>query len=57
MPEDLAQRSAHWNYTFKIIFKMKGITERVGQYVVIETAESSWRCGASFRPENSYIIT
>ncbi|XP_063447983.1 uncharacterized protein LOC134727533 [Mytilus trossulus] len=55
--DDLSNNFATWNYTFQIIFKMKGITERVGHDVVVETAGNSGACGVRFTVGKSYIVT
>ncbi|XP_063417041.1 metalloproteinase inhibitor 3-like [Mytilus trossulus] len=55
-PDDVHNNFATWNYTFEIIFKMKGVTERVGHFVVIETAGNGARCGVRFTVGQSYIL-
>ncbi|XP_052072517.1 metalloproteinase inhibitor 2-like [Mytilus californianus] len=55
-PDDFANNFATWNYTFKIIFKMKGITERVGQDIAVDTAGNEGICGVRFTVGKSYIV-
>ncbi|XP_071177377.1 metalloproteinase inhibitor 2-like [Mytilus edulis] len=43
-------------YTFKIIFKMKGVSQGIGQDVVITTPESVELCGVRFTIGQSYIL-
>ncbi|XP_063448069.1 metalloproteinase inhibitor 2-like [Mytilus trossulus] len=43
-PDDVNNNLATWEYTLKIIFKMKGVTEGVGQDVVIETRGNGALC-------------
>ncbi|XP_063419264.1 metalloproteinase inhibitor 4-like [Mytilus trossulus] len=54
--DDYYNNYATWEYTFTVIFRMKGVTERVGQDVVIETAGNDARCGVRFTVGQSYII-
>ncbi|XP_052075371.1 tissue inhibitor of metalloproteinase-like [Mytilus californianus] len=55
-PGDTANNDAIWKYTFSILFKMKGVTERVGSEVVIETAGNGGLCGVRLPVGKSYII-
>ncbi|CAG2185784.1 unnamed protein product [Mytilus edulis] len=54
--DDTANNFATWKYTFNIIFKMKGITEGVGQDVVIETAGNGALCGVRLTVGKSLIL-
>ncbi|XP_052072520.1 metalloproteinase inhibitor 4-like [Mytilus californianus] len=53
---DVNNNDAIWEYTFKIIFKMKGVSEGVGQNIVIETAGNGALCGVRFNVGKSYIL-
>ncbi|XP_076105714.1 metalloproteinase inhibitor 2-like [Mytilus galloprovincialis] len=53
---DVNNNDAIWKYTFKIIFKMKGVSEGVGKKIIIETAGNSARCGVRFTVGTSYIL-
>ncbi|VDI58918.1 Hypothetical predicted protein [Mytilus galloprovincialis] len=55
-PDDVNNNLATWEYTFKIIFKMKGVTQGVGQDVVIETRGNGALCGVRFDVGQSYIL-
>ncbi|XP_063397589.1 metalloproteinase inhibitor 3-like [Mytilus trossulus] len=54
--DDTANNLATWKYTFEDIFKMKGVTEEVGQDVVIETAGNGALCGVRLVVGNGYIL-
>ncbi|XP_052072523.1 metalloproteinase inhibitor 4-like [Mytilus californianus] len=55
-PDDVENNLATWEYTFKIIFKMKGVTEGVGQDVVVETRGNGALCGVRFDVGQSRIL-
>ncbi|CAC5365472.1 unnamed protein product [Mytilus coruscus] len=55
-PDDTANNFAIWKYTFRIIFKMKGVTEGVGKEIVIQTAGNGALCGVRFTVGQSYIL-
>ncbi|XP_052074061.1 NTR domain-containing protein-like [Mytilus californianus] len=55
-PDDTANNFAIWKYTFRIIFKIKGVTEGVGEEVVVQTAGNSGLCGVRFTVGKSYIL-
>ncbi|XP_071179670.1 metalloproteinase inhibitor 3-like [Mytilus edulis] len=54
--DDTANNFATWKYTFNIIFNMKGVTEGVGQDVVIETAGNGAICGVRLTVGKSLIL-
>ncbi|XP_076106066.1 uncharacterized protein LOC143074553 [Mytilus galloprovincialis] len=55
-PDDIGNNFAVWKYTFRIVFKMKGVTEGAGQEIVVETAGNSGLCGVRFTVGESYIL-
>ncbi|XP_063448071.1 metalloproteinase inhibitor 3-like [Mytilus trossulus] len=55
-PDDTSNNFAIWKYTFRIIFKMKGVTEGVGQEIVVETAGNDGLCGVRFTVGQSYML-
>ncbi|XP_063419265.1 uncharacterized protein LOC134702104 [Mytilus trossulus] len=54
--DDIYNDSAIREYTLKIVSKMKGLSEGVGQDVLIKTAGNYDYCGVRFNVGESYIL-
>ncbi|XP_071179667.1 metalloproteinase inhibitor 3-like [Mytilus edulis] len=56
MGNDVHNNKAIWEYTFKVIFTMKGMIGGIGQDAVIETKGNQALCGVRFTVGKSYIL-
>ncbi|XP_063419266.1 metalloproteinase inhibitor 3-like [Mytilus trossulus] len=56
LDNDVHNNKAIWKYTFKVIFKMKGMIEGVGQDAIVETKGNQAQCGVRFTVGKSHIL-